>query len=308
MKVFVAGATGVLGRAAVRAFVNEGHEVIGVARTPEKGRLLADLGAQSVTCDLFDIAAVRSAVVGSEVVCNFATKIPKGSRYFLKRAWRGNDRLHREASANLVDAALETGSSRYLQHSVAFQYADGGSEWITEDDAIDPPAHGLAIVDAEHQTRRFTDGGGVGVVLRFGVFYGPDAPNTRDLLRIARLGFVPFPGGPDAFLSSIHTDDLGRSVIAALAAAPGEYNVVDDEPITRLDLGKAIARALGRKRLRIQPALSTRLGTSMALIARSLRVSNERFKYEAGWTPTVTNAQDGWTRTVNALRPSDEQV
>jgi len=303
VKVFIAGATGVLGRAAVRALTEAGHIVTGVARTPQKAELLTRLGGSAIACDLFDPAAVMSAVVGNEVVCNFATKVPKGVRYFLRRSWRESDRLHSEVAANLVDAALECGASRYLQHSVSFQYADRASQWIKEADRIDPPAHGLAILDAERQTRRFTDGGGIGVALRFGVFYGPDAPNSRDLLRIARLGFVPFPGRPDAYLSSIHTDDLGGAVVAALSAPAGEYNIVDDDPVTRADLAAIIAGALGKKRLRVQPALAVRFGgASLRLVARSLRVSNERFETETGWSPRVRSARDGWPTTATALK------
>ena len=304
MKVFVAGATGVLGRAAVGSLVEAGHEVVGVARNSEKADLLKRLGAAPQPCDLFDLREVKNAVRGHDVVCNFATKIPAGMRYFLRRGWRESDRLHGEASRALVDAAIAAGSARYLQHSVAFQYADGGDRWLDEESQLDPPPHGHAIVDAESQARRFTEAGRIGVSLRFGVFYGAHAPNSRDLLRIARIGFVPFPGADDAYLSFVNTDDLGPAVVSALSVPAGEFNVVDDEPITRQALGELLASAFGRKRLRRQPLLILRFGgASLELIGRSQRVSNQLFKTASKWQP-VLNAREGWPMVAEQVRSS----
>src|SRR5437867_11629912 len=109
MKVFVAGATGVLGRPTVRALVGAGHEVRGTARRPEKAELLRSLGADPVEVDLFDSDAVRAAVAGTEAVLHFATKIPPIMRMRWKGAWRENDRLRTLASRYLVDAAVAAG-------------------------------------------------------------------------------------------------------------------------------------------------------------------------------------------------------
>lgn len=222
-----------------------------------------------------------------------------GVRLLRRSAWDENDRLHREASRYLVDAALVTGASAYLQHSVGFQYADGGDVWLDEDAPLSPPPHGHAILEAEAQAERFSQAGGRGVALRFGFFYGPAAPNTRDLLRVARLGFVPFPGAADAYQPWIHTDDLGTSVAAALEAPAGVYNVVDDEPVTRTELGEILADALGRKRSRLVPRVLERLIPSRYdYLKRSQRVTNRRFRQAASWTPSVPTSRVGWPRTI----------
>lgn len=303
MNVFVAGATGVLGRAAVSALVAAGHRVSGVARTAEKAALLRDMGAEPVSADLFDPKALTSAVAGHEAVCNFATKIPASAMaYWRRSAWSTNDRLHREASRYLVDAALATGATGYLQHSAGFQYADGGDRWLDEDAPLAPPPHGDSILEAEGQARRFTESGGVGIALRFGFFYGPLAPNTRDLVRIARMGFVPFPGTSEAYLPWIHTNDLGTAVVAALGAPAGVYNVVDDEPITRGTWADILAQALGRKRLRLAPRTLMRLiPQRYDYIRRSQRVSNRRFKGATAWSPSVASPREGWARTMSAF-------
>ena len=103
MKVFVAGATGVLGRPTVRALVEAGHEVRGTARGEEKSVPVRSLGAEPIAVDLFDADAMKEAVAGSEAVLHFATKIPPLTRMRWKGAWRENDRLRTEASRNLVD-------------------------------------------------------------------------------------------------------------------------------------------------------------------------------------------------------------
>ena len=115
MKVFVSGATGVVGRPAVRLLVAAGHSVTAAARGPEKAALLSSLGATPVIVDLFDPAAVRAAVAGHDAVVNLATHIPATSRAAMPGAWAENDRIRREVSRNLVDAALATGATRYVQ-------------------------------------------------------------------------------------------------------------------------------------------------------------------------------------------------
>ena len=167
MKVFVAGATGVLGRAAISALVRAGHDVTGVARSAQKAEVVAGLGAQPAVLDVFDADAMARAVTGHEVVCNFATHIPRATYYF-RSAWKTNDRLHRDLSRLLVDAALAAGADRCLQHSVSFMYADGGDRWLDEDAPIDAPPHGAAVLAAEESARRFSREGGVGIAMRFG--------------------------------------------------------------------------------------------------------------------------------------------
>jgi nucleoside-diphosphate-sugar epimerase len=300
MKVFVAGATGVLGRAAMSALVRAGHDVTGVARSAPKAEVVSSLGAQPALLDVFNVDAVATAVIGHEVVCNFATHIPRATYYF-RSAWTTNDRLHGELSRVLVDAALATGSERYLQHSAAFMYADGGDRWLDEDALIDPPPHGLAVLAAEESAQRFSAEGGAGVAMRFGLFYGPSATSARDLLRLARSGFVPFPGVRDAYMPFVHVDDLGTAVLAALTAPAGVYNVTDNDPLTRGEMGAEFAQALGRRKpLRPAPRVATRiLGKRYEYLGRSQRVSNACFKRLAAWSPSVPTSRGRWAETVD---------
>jgi len=126
MKVFVAGATGVLGRPTVRALVEDGHAVRGTARGPEKADLLRSLGAEPVEVDLFDPDALRAGIAGSEGVLHFATKIPPIMRMRWKGAWRENDRLRTLASRHLVDAAINSGAQVFVYESITFIYGEHG--------------------------------------------------------------------------------------------------------------------------------------------------------------------------------------
>ena len=309
MSVFVAGATGVLGRPAVRALVEAGHEVRGTARGDEKAALLRSLGAEPVAVDLFDAEAVKAAVAGSEAVVNFATKIPPIMRMRWKGAWKENDRLRTEGSSVLVDAALATGAAAYVQESITFIYGDGGDEWLTEDSPLSITWVSLqSMVNGERETERFSAGGGRGISLRFSGFYAPYAKSTLDTIGMARRRLFPIPGDGSNFFSSIHVDDAAVAAIAALDAPAGAYNVTDDEPLRMRDYARAITDSFGLKPPRRVPKWLFRLmgGGPAKYILSSQRVSNERFKKgPAGRPNTRARAKAGsrsWRNWANGRR------
>lgn len=301
--VFLTGATGVLGRRAVPALLAAGHRVTAVARGPEKEAQLRAAGASPVAVDLFDPAAVRAAVDGHGVVCHLATHIPPTTRAWRASAWATNDRLRREASRHLVDAALSTGAERCVQESITFCYADGGDAWLDEDAPIAANPVVASTLDAADQAARFTDAGGTGVVLRFGLFYGPDSHHTTDTIAGVRRRFPHYPlGRPDSWLSSLHLDDAGTAVASALVAAPGAWNVVDDEPVTRRHYLDALAAAMGMGPVRYPGAVLARVaGRRADVLARSQRVSSRRFREATGWAPAVASVDQGWPLVVAAL-------
>lgn len=298
MKVFVAGATGVLGRRAVAKLVGAGHDVTAVTRSAQKADAMRGIGATPVDVDLFDPASVTPAVAGHEVVMNLATHIPSPSRAALRSAWRENDRLRRDASRILVEAALVGGATRYVQESIAFMYPDSGDAWIDEDVPLDPIPFARTVLDAEAQAKRFEAAGRTAVVLRLGQFYG-DGVHTDLQVSMARRGISTFLGPREGYLASIQLDDAGDAVVAALRAPSGTYNVTDDEPLTRAEASAALAAAVGRPRLRTPPAAVARLTGGMGkMLLRSQRVSNRRFKEATGWAPAHPSARTGWSASV----------
>ena len=300
-KVFVVGATGVVGWRAVRDLVKAGHEVTAVSRSATKADMLRGLGATPVSVDVFDPAAVKEAVAGHDVVANLATHIPSTWKMAMPKAWDENDRIRRDVSRNLVDAALATGARRYIQESIAFMYGDHGSDWVDENTPLDPAPYVLSAVEAEGQAKRFTDQGGVGVVLRFGGFYGPDSGQTRDMVRAARAHVAPALGRPDAYFPALNLDDAGSAVVAALDAPAGVYNVVGDAETWREQMD-GLADAVGVLRLAFPPAAGVKMaGKAATLMSRSLRVSNATFKEATGWQPAYPSSRQGWPAVVRQM-------
>ena len=294
MKIFVAGATGVLGRRAVRELVKAGHGVTAVARSERKASLVRDLGATPVVFDPFDASRLNDAVRGHDVVMNLATHIPAPTKSVLPGAWKENDRVRTELSRLLVDAAIANGATRYVQESIAFMYPESGVAWIDEDVPLDPADYATSVLDAENQARRFTESGGVGVVLRFGMFFAADTMHTITQLRTARRGFSPFLGPVDAYQATIHLDDAATAVVAALDVDAGAWNVVDDEPLKRSDAAAALAELLGKKRLRPVPKAMIKMGGGkFDVLTRSQRVSNERLRKATSWEPRYPSMREG---------------
>ena len=289
MKVFVTGATGAIGRFAVPELVAAGHEVIGLARSEEKAAQLAQQGASAAQVSMFDESALKEVFAGCDAVCNLATSIPPVAKAASMKNWAENDRIRREGSAAVVNAALLAGVGRVVQESITFTYPDRGSEWIDETTAIAPPPLGDSVPVAEENTARFTREGGAGVVLRFGLFYGPGSDHTVQFLRAARRHVAPVAGPPGGnYQSSIHLHDAGTAVVAALSLPAGVYNVTDDEPLTKKDYAKALGAAVCKRPWITLPGRLVKIsGKQSEIMSRSQRVSNAAIKAANRLAPQV---------------------
>jgi nucleoside-diphosphate-sugar epimerase len=295
MKVFVAGATGVIGRRIVPLLVQSGAQVTGVARSPAKARQLEGQGAIGVRVDLFDPAAVEAAVAGHDIVINMATRIPSGVRAMVPGAFNENARLRTEASQNLAAAAIAARSRVFIQESFAPTYPDRGDEWIDENVPIEPSSYVRSVTNAESAAEEFTKSGGTGVVLRFSMFYGPDSSTTIDIINTVRHGLVPAFGAADSYVSSVWTDDAAAAVFAAMSVPAGTYNVTDDVPVRRGEAFSLLADELGVKRPRMMPSWVTRAAGSIGeTLGRSQRISNAKFRHATTWVPHVPSLREGW--------------
>ena len=296
MRIFVSGATGVVGVRVVPLLLSRGHSVTAVTRNPEARAHLERAGARPVAVDLFDVNAVRKAVARHDVIINLATHIPpSAARMILRRSWRENDRLRTEGVANIVDAALAAGAPRLIQESFAPIYADRGDEWVDESAPLQPTAYNRTTVDAEQSVARFTSRGGTGVALRFAGFYGPDAIQVQSYIDALRKGWAALPGSPQKFISSIAHDDAATAVVAALEVPAGAYNVGDDEPVRRAVFFGSLAEALGLKAPRFLPDWTVSLlGSVGETMGRSLRMSNRKLRGATQWQPQFRSVREGW--------------
>src|SRR4051794_9224963 len=255
MRVFVAGATGLIGRRAVRLMLEAGHEVSMIARSEEAAEALQADGAGVSVADLFDAELLRGTMAMAEpdVVMHQLTVLPdRLDASDAAEMFARNDRMRVEGTRALVDAAAAGGAKRVGAQSIAFAYAPVG-DWVKDESAplhLDAPSPwGRSVGAVAELERQVLEARGMdGVVLRYGALYGPGTwydPDGGTVAQAVRAGKVPLIGSGEARLSFVHVDDAAAAAAAALEATPGTYNVVDDEPLRAGDWLRLYARALG---------------------------------------------------------------
>jgi nucleoside-diphosphate-sugar epimerase len=184
VRVFLAGATGVMGRRLVPMLLADGHQVTGMTRSREKLEQLRASGAEPVLADALDAAAVHDAVAQArpEAVIHQLTALPSRiDPRKIERDFALNDRLRDEGTRILVGAAQAAGATRILAQSIAFSYAPGppGAVHREQDPLLkDPPKSFKRSAEAMQALERTVLGAG-GMVLRYGYFYGPGSAMSR---------------------------------------------------------------------------------------------------------------------------------
>ncbi len=302
MRVFLTGATGAIGGHVVPALISRGHTVSALARTPEKATALQEQGVNPVTVSLFDQVGLATAFEGHDAVANLATSIPPMARSLRTGAWRDNERIRVKGSEAVAGAATDAGVPRLIQESVVMIYAEQGSSWIDEAAPVDRYPLALPTIAAEYNAKGFTARGGIGVVLRFGLFYGPGAAHSEQMLALARRHIGSSVGPAGSYVSSIHMADAAAAIVAAMDVPAGTYNVVDDEPLTKREYSRALAEAAGTSVWLPGPGrAATLLGDRVASLTRSLRVSNDRLRSTSPWAPRYPSARQGWIATARAV-------
>ena len=306
MHVFVAGGTGVLGHPTVRALVEAGHRVRATARGTEKADRVRRLGAEPVDVELYDGDAIRRAIAGSDAVLRLTTKIPPTlMQMWSAAAWRETNRLRTVGARVLVNAASAERIPIYIHESVVFVYADGGDRWLGEDAPIDDGGTEIlrAALQGETHAARFSAAGGRGIVLRFGAFYGPDAPSTMETIAMARRRMLPRIGLGTNYISSVFVPDAASAVVAALGVPAGIYNVSDDNPVTFADYLRLLTEAVRAPRPWHVPAILGPIlaGVAWKLLGRSQRVSNARLKAVSRWAPAIRDVAEGWPFVASRL-------
>jgi nucleoside-diphosphate-sugar epimerase len=307
VRVFVAGASGAVGRPLVRRLVEGGHEVTGMTRREERAEALRADGANAVVADVFDEPRVREAIAaaGPEAVVHQLTALPERMNFRKRDLFEPTNRVRTEGTRILIDAARAAGARRFVAQGIAFAYRPGGERVTSEDAPLMgrevPGAFGGAMVSIAELERAVLDAPGMdGLVLRYGWFYGPGTHYGEggSLWSDVRRRRFPVIGSGAGVYSFIHVDDAASATVAALEGRPqGVYNVTDDDPAPMSEWLPAYAEAIGARPPRRVPVWVARLmaGKAIASMAETLPgASNARARRELGWQPRWSSWREGF--------------
>jgi nucleoside-diphosphate-sugar epimerase len=321
MRVFVAGATGAIGKQLVPRLVAAGDEVHGMTRSESKRALLHELGAVPVVADALDADQVAEAVARArpDVIVHQLTAIPEAvdMRHF-ERNFALTNRLRTEGTDYLLAAGQAVGVRRFVAQSHIAPYARTGAAVKREEDPFDPsPARemrnnqaAIGYLEEAVLGARWTEG----IVLRYGWFYGPGtsmAPGAEQIQLIRKRKF-PLVGDGGAVWSFIHIADAAEATVAAVEhGSRGVYNVVDDDPAAVAEWLPALAQTLGAKKPMRVPRFIGRVfaGEAGVVMMTEIRgASNAKAKRELGWRPGHPSWRQGFAAAAGrlALPPSGE--
>ena len=314
MKIFVTGASGVLGSRLVPLLANAGHEVVGTTTSPQKLETLRTLGAQPVILDALDAEAVGRAIseADPDVVVHEATALSGIGGNFRKidETFAQTNRLRTEGTDNLLAAALAVGARKLIAQSYAgWTFAREGAAVKNEDAALDPaPASNAkeTIAAIRYLEERVVGAEQLdGIVLRYGGFYGPGTSFAEDGESVEAIRKRAFPvvGGGGGMASFIHIEDAARATFAAIERGlRGIYNIVDDEPAPVSAWLPFAANVVGAKPPRHVPFWLGKLlaGEMLAtMMVEGRGASNAKAKRELDWQPFYPSWREGF---VNGLK------
>jgi nucleoside-diphosphate-sugar epimerase len=310
MKVFLAGASGALGKRLVPQLIDRGHTVVGTTRSQAKAALLWDLGAKPVVVDALDRDAVLDAVGAAQpdAIIHQATALTGVDPRKFAQSFELTDRLRSEGTDNLLAAARATGVKRFVAQSyTGWPYARVGGPVKSETDPLDPhpaPAMRRSLDAIRHVETAVTEAGGI--ALRYGGFYGPGTGLEAggEQLDAVRKRKFPVVGEGRAVWSFVHIDDAAAATVAALEhGKPGIYNIVDDDPAPVCEWLPYLADVAEAKPPRHLPLWLAKLAAGehvVVMMDQARGASNEKARRELGWTPAHPSWRDGFREVVAA--------
>ena len=312
MRVFVAGATGAVGRELVPQLISAGHAVAGLTRSESKAETIKRAGAEPIVADVFDEPGIRQAFVSfkPEIVIHQMTGLTGMTDLsHFDRTFAATNQLRTEGTDLLLVAARDVGVRRFIAQSYCgWTFARGGDPIKSENEALDPepPQEMRRTLDAIQYLERTVIGSAApeGIVLRYGSFYGAGTgmlePAMIDLVRRRRM---PLLGDGGGWWSFLHVEDAASAAVAATdrGKAGQIYNIVDDEPAQVKEWLPALASMLGARPPLHIPAWIGRLiaGEHMVSMMTQVRAaSNAKAKRELGWRPAHRTWRAGFAEII----------
>ncbi len=312
MRLFISGATGILGRRVVKLLTAGGHQVVGLSRSQANTDWLTRHGAEARLGDLFNQAQICDLSADCNAILHLATAIPTRSRTTLAD-WRTNDRIRREGTRVMVEAALRNRCELYIQQSVTFIYGNRNGDWVDETTPLPAQQAGVlqSAVDMEQIIHRAITGQDLpAIILRLGTFYSHDSAQTQTMFAMTRKRMFPIMGDGAVYWNVINVDDAARAVLKTIETYPNglgqTFNVCDDEPVTYRELLNYVAEKLGaRKPMRIPVFLARALLGShvVDVLLASVRCHNHLIKERLNWAPQYPTYREGYQVEIDKWRP-----
>ncbi|MBE7554554.1 MAG: NAD(P)-dependent oxidoreductase [Anaerolineales bacterium] len=318
MKIFIAGATGVIGRQLLSRLTEAGHEVTAITRSQDRVEQIRKYGAQAIVCDVFDRDKLKQAVLAArpEVMIHQLTSLPERiDPRHVKQALAQTNKLRTEGTEILMDAARSAGARRFIAQSVSFYYAPTSTLPATEDEPLyqNAPAAFADVVQAidnlEHTVLNTPDI--EGIILRYGYIYGPGTSFAGDgtFAEDVRQRQVPIIGDGGGVFSFTHVEDAAAATVLALNhGQAGCYNIVDDEPVPLREWLPAYAELLHAPRPLRLPKFVGRLAAGrfgVYFMMEQRGASNQKAKQQLCWQPVYKSWREGFqAELAPQLQPS----
>lgn len=302
MKIFIAGASGVLGRRLVKQLAARGHSVVGLVRSAKAESDVKAAGGEPRQGDLFDPESLARAADGCDTVIHAATAIPTKQKP-APADWAMNDRIRRKGTRCLTEAAAKIGAKAYIQQSIVWVASPKDGSAFDEDSPVVPDPTIQSAIDAEDIAREAGSAEGFATaVLRGGAFYDSESAHTRMLADALRKRALPIIGRGDAVWAMIHTDDAASAYVAAAEKPrPGVWHVVDNEGVGVRTFLESFAERLGAPRPRRVPVFLARLlagDMAVRFFATWMKTTNARFRDDFGWAPKYPTYREGLEQIV----------
>lgn len=300
MRIFVAGASGTIGIPLVRALVTAGHQVTALTRSPHKQDELRRLGATPAVADALDPDALGAVVASAKPshVIHQLTALPKEGPSRVSDLVATN-RLRIDGTRHLLDASIRAGAKRLIGGSFALlPGAESGSRNTGINEAADAARSMESQILNANRSHQIE-----GVVLRYGLFYGPINPSTIKMIEMVRKRRFPMIRGDRGQLPFIHIDDAVSATLAALdhGSPGGVYDIVDDTAISISDAVRLMAEYTGAPPPRTIPAWLFRvlMPYRARILSTRLPLSNAKARTELRWRPMFPTFGEGLSKSFS---------
>jgi nucleoside-diphosphate-sugar epimerase len=304
MKIFVAGATGVLGRRAVQGLIYSGHQVVGLSRSNKNDQILNKLGAEPRHGDLFDKKSIISVSSDCDVILHLATAIPTKVPNN-PEDWELNDRIRIEGTKNLLEAAEKNNFKLYVQQSLTALYGNQNGGWVDKKSKVSLKLP-QSVKSSVEMEKLVTSASVPSIILRFGTFYSFDSSLTVSTFDMVKKGMFNIIGDGNVYWNLINVDDAADAVVKTVNNGENNkgktFNICDDEPVLYKDVISFIAEKLDAERPGTIPIAKAEqmLGSGiLEYLLTSYRCSNKKAKEELDWQPVYPDYKTGYTHEID---------